>query len=1158
MKVLGAIPATWSGFASRSLRGRVWGTAVIVALWIGAPRAGAQQLAERVRDMEAAGNTAGALALIEQTAETSADIETLTVFAEFFDRHGDARARAYYARLLDRIDPGDAARKAELARRLVLLDLLANDRDSATKHLDAYRAAGGRDFAGPIPSAPAGQAGGQSIEIPGPLASFARMAAFTPELEPDDILPALGRNVITSGYRVTASYEGLQPTEYMKLLVRYLSQARELDTLAGDDKFIRITQCDSSETAELLRVLGYRMRGACGSEVILETVNASRAFLTIDSGFPLAELEQALRTNRAFSYDYRPARLPLLYSEEYWLTEKDRKRYPAFIDAYLADPSLCRLYLAMSKMDRSAAEALRKRSSLEVLKAFAHVLDFFGGLFELRDGKAVVPGGERAKAAWTELVGATPDNGAEFFEKLVMKDDGWLASYYDALRRIDGPALEYLTESKRLERFYLAIRGKVTSPGPARPVFRSNADLMLLTTRLRIEPDGRAHLPGSVAVWAGLFAKSPHKIYDEKLRQRARSWKEADDVIEALFALCRKPVDNEPLKIFMALSDINRIRSTPLQEATVNRLAQSWLQYGDQYPTFAETGRLRDETILAYLDAAERLDKTGDRMLRADAAGSMQALVGLWQIGVRHLILPEEKADEILAGILGHFGQIGNRREVFENVLQATQLLLASIGSSGGAHDRLLALVSGATETADAETHHSVVAEARRIFDAQRLAPLDDILDVERYLGELAAAADNTQASTAAARSAQIKTEIVNRLASRVEDLGSFREGLSSVEKNAVSFGYWSERHLDQQRKMNLRASVQKALGSPDKLRGLRADLLPLLRDTLVGYNYVHYAPPGAQLLRTNPLFVRGHDFIGTAGANQTWSETEVYGTGWPSSAGGRLVGSLAGLPYALAQAEQNFLIPGTEQALIWTDLVPQMLLSAKVPRWWNVSPQLMHWVALHLRVARSAVAAAVLDPEMRRFVVESLAVQANPSRVTEVAHLLDAGDLQGALDHFTPSELFLLGSALAGKAGWEDPLAREIRRLANEYPARVNAEAVSRAFGSPKPKLASSYRPELLHIRTFPTLMGYSSRIMAESWESNLIFFATLADELYLRPSQLNLQVPEWTRRTVETIFATHLEDWPAVLRSLREVGEAARADATRTTGSVERAALQ
>ena len=104
--------------------------------------------------------------------------------------------------------------------------------------------------------------------------------------------------------------EALEQTEYLKLVVRYLSQARELEKLAGAGKFIRIETCDSTETGDLLRVLGYRMRGGCGSDVVLETVNASRAFLTIDSGFPLAELEQALRTNRPFTLDYHPARIP--------------------------------------------------------------------------------------------------------------------------------------------------------------------------------------------------------------------------------------------------------------------------------------------------------------------------------------------------------------------------------------------------------------------------------------------------------------------------------------------------------------------------------------------------------------------------------------------------------------------------------------------------------------------------------------------------------------------------------------------------------------------------------------------------------------------------------------------------------------------------------
>lgn len=108
------------------------------------------------------------------------------------------------------------------------------------------------------------------------------------------------------------SNEGLEPTEYLKLVVRYLSQARELNKLAGEAKKIRVEQCESPVTGDLLRALGYRMRGGCGAEVVLETVNASRAFLTIDSGFPLAELEQALRANRPFEYDYRPTQVPVL------------------------------------------------------------------------------------------------------------------------------------------------------------------------------------------------------------------------------------------------------------------------------------------------------------------------------------------------------------------------------------------------------------------------------------------------------------------------------------------------------------------------------------------------------------------------------------------------------------------------------------------------------------------------------------------------------------------------------------------------------------------------------------------------------------------------------------------------------------------------------
>ncbi len=288
---------------------------------------------------------------------------------------------------------------------------------------------------------------------------------------------------------------------------------------------------------------------------------------------------------------------------------------------------------------------------------------------------------------------------------------------------------------------------------------------------------------------------------------------------------------------------------------------------------------------------------------------------------------------------------------------------------------------------------------------------------------------------------------------------------------------------------------------------------------------------------------MRGHDFLGIAGSNHTWRPTELFGTGWPSNGGGRLVGSLAGLPYALAEAEQNFLVPTQTQALIWGDLVPHMILSAKIPRWWNVTPVQVHWVGLHLRFGQKLLAGASFDPELRRQVMDALASQASPARRIRIETYLREGEVKVALDHVTPSELYMLSSELARDSKSPDePSMAEIHRIASEFADQVSAPQISRAFGTPKPTLANSYRPELLNLRVFPTLMGYSSRIMAESWESNTLYWAALADEVHVPPSQLNLLIPEWTQQLVERIFASNLEDWPAVLRSLRTVGEDVR----------------
>src|SRR4051812_17840375 len=108
------------------------------------------------------------------------------------------------------------------------------------------------------------------------------MAALPPDLGPEGLLPAFARPIVTNGYQAISSSESLDQTEYLRLVVRYLAQARELSALAGSAHKIVVPSCDSQQAGDLLRVLGYRMRGSCGGDVVLETVNPTRAFLTVD------------------------------------------------------------------------------------------------------------------------------------------------------------------------------------------------------------------------------------------------------------------------------------------------------------------------------------------------------------------------------------------------------------------------------------------------------------------------------------------------------------------------------------------------------------------------------------------------------------------------------------------------------------------------------------------------------------------------------------------------------------------------------------------------------------------------------------------------------------------------------------------------------------
>lgn len=1086
---------------------------VSLALFIGLATVAAAALSpevrEQVREREFSGDLAGAKQLLEKGAET--DSASAQALAEFLCRHGDSACRAAYVKWAEL--ENDAARKKTVLRQIVLSDFSSGDEADLTADLKRYRDSGGREFAEPAPRLP--EPGWATISIPGPLSSFARMAALSPDLAPEDLLPALARNVVTNGFEAVGN-ESLQQTEYLRLLNRYVGQARELQGMAGADHKIVIPACDSEQTGALLKILGYRMRGSCGTDIVLETVNPTRAFLTVDSGFPLTPLEQDLRANHRFELAYAPTAVPILYSTDYWLSALGKQNAGDFLDGFLSDSQLCRLYLGLSHLDRVTAEALRKQTTPQKLRIFSHVLDFYGGMFQIRNGAAVVPGSPKV---WAGLVGANPSNPGAFFERLIADDDGWLASYFDALSRIDGPTAVYLTQPERLKRFYEALRGKVTTPGPARPVFRSSTELMLLTTTLKIDSDGKPHIPGNLDIWKNLFIKHPHGKYDGKLTRAASSWRTEDDLIEALFGLSRKSVENEPLKMFLALNDIDRNRAKPISPQLASLLVNNHRQLGAQYLLFAENPALSEHSIESYIELCNSTLHIHDILIRSDTLGSLQALVELWRILCREGAIAPENRDAALAKLTDAFAGVKQETDVFDASRAGVDLLLDASGpkSSGTRQERLLTLLMGKLPDNSPLSRASFFV---RVFDAQRLVSIDNLIS----------AVDKGEKDPKALKNI---SEQLKRLAETEPTRGS----LSSEEKSALAVGYWSERHVDVERKLN----VDAILKGVDK-KDVRASLAPLMRDSLVGLVYCYYAPPGAQLLLTNPLLVRSHDFMGSEGTPAEWRMTEVSGSGWPESAGGRLTGSLINLPYAIAEAEQNFLSPKREQALIWADLVPQMVAGVTINRWRDISAEQLQWVWLNVERGKFLLSEAALSSDVRPRVLDSLRRYLPPNRVEWMAANFHTENFSHALPQIPTSALYAVATDPALADISLDTASLEIAEINARHDAQLSPEAISHAFGTPKPTLTHSFQPGLLHLRTFPALMGYSSRILAESWESNNLYYAALAYESGVPVTQLDGYVPEWNRTAIENIFATHLEDWPALLRSLDTLGASVR----------------
>ena len=375
---------------------------------------------------------------------------------------------------------------------------------------------------------------GQSMEtvvIPGPLRSFLRMAGISQEATPGEVLPLLARNAFLYGH------ENGKRTEYLVLADRYVHFARELQALAGADGTIHVSGC--ADAGKLIQILGYKFEHGCSrTDASLITADAERAFLTVDSGFPLTQLEEALQKGTPFRLCLSSHSRSHPVLREGLDSAGPGQGETRSDSARLADerPKCRSPVLGHGAARPGTRLALFQSPGLRRLLGYAPVLDFYGSRLCIRSGAVVVPGGDAAEQSWQGLAGASPKTPGDFVYHLLAKDQGWLAAYFDALSRVSPAQQARLAEGDRLKRLYEAYRSGIPGVGAGTGVFPRNSDLLLLFTGLRWDAKGEPLVPGNLDLWREVFARGDKAYHLHASSKFLRDANSPEALLEALVA----------------------------------------------------------------------------------------------------------------------------------------------------------------------------------------------------------------------------------------------------------------------------------------------------------------------------------------------------------------------------------------------------------------------------------------------------------------------------------------------------------------------------------------------------------------------------------------------------------------------------------------------
>jgi hypothetical protein len=834
-------------------------------------------------------------------------------------------------------------------------------------------------------------------------------------------------------------------------------------------------------------------------------------------------MQSALEAGRAFQFEIRSERVPVILDDATWRTVYDASKFPGGLPEALAtDILLARAYAAFGQLDPRTARVVAESVGLKsIVEKHSAPLQRYGAAIAVGVRGVSVPGGDPAAALWRELASTDPADSRAFVKTLLLKDDGAMLAYFATLSELDFQHQRFFTKSTaRLRRFYDLFRE--LNQAHAAQSLRYGSAFSDLLSEIPLTTEDAIDFPGSPEVWMLVKGQSASTQRTAKLLRKLKTTAAPDVEDEILIRLARTKYKSESgihteVENFIAVARIDAHRDEPLDEASALLLAQHYPRYNGGYGYFSSLTGLRYKQFVAFFDVLEKLQSRPafDQNAALAYLNGVTALVALAQ---RSQSVTAEQGAALLGRAMDRFAAATSAEAWTAGGLDAAQDLLSTAKMEGDADSALMRVLRGKDIEAPAEQRY------RQILDLQKSPSLATLLDLYRAAGALA----RNQDPTAAARTIDEKTAALPELA------------LSKTLKiKDDSKKFLAEFHTAKLRETSaqiLKVTAKKKLKASDLAplsAHLLAELSPMVRLALAGSVYASYLDPEDTLVSEDPLFLRKHRFAALESSAQhpLLAPTDLKLAS--DSGESFLAGSFAGFSYAAGRVSVQ---GGQLAAGAALEVGVAQIASLRSTPWWRLNESDFRLINLKQLAAREWISNIAGQPALEVALRESTAGLLSLNRQTELLAAASVGDWSRVWSTVTLSDLYFIGDEFLQrfeKDPWPSPVFRELRHV-----SATNDGQRLALIGAVAPTIDGCEEP---HLRRLPPFEQFEPLLiplkLAERSAELKLSLALRADRDGITPAGLEALAEPLARRVLGQLKLSDPRDWRSVERMFRSV---------------------